>query len=70
MPEQVHLLAQEVIACGWQPDSIWALDLCICEGKPYIVEIGFFSCAALYHCDLSSVVREASKIALREWRNI
>lgn len=70
MPEQVHLLAQEVTACGWQPDSIWVLDLCICEGKAYIVEIGFFSCAALYHCNLSSVVREASKIALRKWRNI
>ncbi|BAZ14143.1 hypothetical protein NIES4071_59830 [Calothrix sp. NIES-4071] len=68
MLEEVLLLAQEVAGCGWQPDSIWVLDLCIFEGKAYILEIGFFSCAALYRCELSSVVREASRIALLEWR--
>jgi ATP-grasp domain, R2K clade family 2 len=67
MPEEVKKLAQEVAGCGWQPDSIWALDLCICEGKVYILEIGFFSCAALYRCELISIVREASRIAVNEW---
>jgi hypothetical protein len=68
MPEEVFLLAQEVAACGWQPDSTWVLDLCISEGKAYILEIGFFSCAALYRCELSPIVREVSKIAFLKWR--
>ena len=69
MPEEVNLLAEVVAGCGWQPDSIWVLDLCISEGKPYVLEIGFFSCAALYHCNLNSIVKEASRIAFLEWRN-
>lgn len=66
LPDAVQALAKTV-AGGWQPDPIWILDLGWVDGAAYIVEIGMFSCAAFYHCDLSSIVEAASTIAQLKW---
>lgn len=70
MPDDIQRLASEVAKCGWQPEPIWVLDLCRSNGSPYILEIGFLSCSALYKCDLSLIVKEASRIAQKEWDEV
>lgn len=67
MPEVVQRVASEVAQQQWQPDPIWVLDLCCSDNFAYVLEVNFLSCSALYQCDLSSVVREASNIAWKKW---
>lgn len=72
-----HFLAfaHEVASC-WEPDRIYTLDLaeyCCLESQKYhlgLLELNSFSCSGLYGCDLESVVREASRIAIEEWEDI
>jgi hypothetical protein len=70
MPEEIKALAEEVLRCGWQPDPIWALDLCWSKGNPYVMEIGTLSCSAFYQCDLALIVEKASVIAQQEWDSV
>lgn len=67
MPERVQQVAEAVARQQWQPDPIWVLDLCCSDALAYVLEINFLSCSALYRCDLSAVVREASNIAWKKW---
>jgi hypothetical protein len=67
MPAIVQQVAEAVAQQQWQPDSIWVLDLCCSDNEAYVLEIGFLSCSALYQCDLSLVVREASNLARQQW---
>jgi hypothetical protein len=69
-PEAVAL-AEKVAKAGYQPDPVWCVDVCRTSmDKYYVVEIGCFSCAGLYECDLDKIVREVSAIALRDWMDI
>lgn len=68
--------ANKVAAC-WQPDRIYALDLAeyylgVEQTKSHIglMELNSFTCSGLYKCDLESIVREASRIAIEEWQDI
>ncbi len=70
MPDEVRRLAKEVAGCSWQPDPIWVLDLCWSKGSAYIMEINFLSCSALYKCDLTLIVKEASRIVQEEWDKV
>ena len=67
MPDDMQKLAEAVAGCGWEPDPIWILDLCRFKGSAYVIEINFFSCSALYKCNLNPIVREASRIAQEKW---
>jgi hypothetical protein len=67
MPENLRQVAEAVAQQQWQPDSIWVLDLCYSDHLAWVLEINFFSCSALYECDLNSVVREASDAAWKQW---
>ena len=63
-------LANEV-AKQFSPDPMYVLD--ICQGADdnfYLLEIGSFSCAGLYSCDVEPIVRRASEIALKAWTDI
>jgi hypothetical protein len=70
MPDEIRALAEEISVCGWQPDPIWILDLCWSNKNAYLMEIGIPSCSAFYKCDLTSIVREASRIAQLEWNEV
>jgi hypothetical protein len=61
-------LAEEIATGPWQPDPVWIIDICeTVEGQFRLLEIGGFSCAGLYKCDLAAVVRGVSAAALRVW---
>lgn len=69
-PYEALELAQRVAKSGYQPDSVWCIDICRTRmGNYYLLEIGCFSCAGLYACDLEVIVREVSKVAKEEWIN-
>lgn len=62
--------AKEVAAEGYHPDPMFVIDICESNNKMYLLEIGSFSCAGLYDCNITKVVDAASQIAVREWEDV
>ena len=51
----------------WRPDKVFVMDMCqVSSGECYLLEIGCFSCAGLYACDLDMIVQEVSTLAFIE----
>lgn len=63
VPDHVIYYATNVLnSVNYRPDPIWTLDICEFEGKLYVLEIGGFSCAGLYDCDISKIVAEVHRL--------
>jgi len=57
--------AQKVVdSVRYIPDRIWTLDICTTSEGMYVLEIGSFSCAGLYACDVEPIVNKVSEIVL------
>ncbi len=48
---------------SWYPESVCTIDICESEGELYVLELGSFSCAGEYACDLSAIVEFGAKAA-------
>ena len=69
-PEEAKDLAREVAGI-YQPDPMFVIDVCMgMDNGYYLMEIGAFSVAGLYACDLKPIVERASETALAEWNDI
>ncbi len=56
---------------NYNPDPVWTLDVCQTKDQCYhVLEVGSFSCAGLYACDMSRIVEAVSKKALSEWQDL
>ena len=65
---EVEQFAQRALdEVDWRPDPIFILDVGQTDDGPAIVELGGFSCCALYECDPAAVVRVASALAAGAW---
>ena len=65
---EVEQFAQRALdVVDWRPDPIFILDVGQTDDGPAIVELGGFSCCALYECDPAAVVRVASALAAGAW---
>jgi len=54
----------------YSPDKAWTVDVCSTPNDEYkVLEIGCFSCSALYACDADIVVESVSEVAYREWED-
>lgn len=54
----------------YNPDLAWVIDVGLTRAGRYcIVEIGCFSCAGLYKCDRSLIIKEVSAAAIEEWNS-
>jgi hypothetical protein len=42
---------------------VYTIDICESEGELYVLELGSFSCAGEYACDLSAIVEFGAKAA-------
>lgn len=63
-PSEAGQLAQ-VVASKYEPDKAWCVDICRTKaGNFRLLEIGCFSCAGLYACDIKTVVRQISQASL------
>jgi len=59
------------IAKKYHPDSVYTIDICMgTDEKFYLLEVGSFSCAGLYACDMEPIVTVVSELALKEWEDI
>lgn len=69
-PMEVINVARNVLCCI-EPDPMFTIDIAMTStGKYKLLEIGSFSCAGLYACDMEPIVRKASEIAEREWKSV
>lgn len=67
-PQEAIDLANEIAQVEWRPSNVFVVDIGMTgRGKFGLIEIGSFNCAGLYMCDRSFIVKEISKIALREY---
>lgn len=62
----VELIAKE----EWQPDPIYVVDIGKIESGFGLLEINSFSCSGFYACDVEPIIREASRLALQDWKEI
>ena len=65
---QMAQIAAETATHG---QRAWTIDICQTkQGLVRVLEIGCFSCAGMYKNDLREVIKEVSKVALNEWKEI
>lgn len=61
-------LAKSIASIDYEPDPVWVMDICrTSDGGYHLLEIGGFSFADLYACDMNAVVAGVSAAALAEW---
>lgn len=60
--------AERVASNGWCPDRAWTIDVAQTTAGEYgLIEIGSFSYANLYACDLRAVIDSVQKVAVEDW---
>lgn len=52
---------------GWYPEILYTIDICESAGDLSVLELGSFSCAGEYGCDLSSIVEAGISAAREDW---
>lgn len=52
---------------NWYPESLYTVDICEAEGELYVLELGSFSCAGEYGCDLSLLVEAGASAAWEDY---
>lgn len=69
VPKEAIDLALEILnASLWMPDSVFCMDICDSPmGKYHLLEIGAFSVAGLYKCDMKPIVEHVSELAWDEF---
>ncbi|KKN26708.1 hypothetical protein LCGC14_0871880 [marine sediment metagenome] len=69
MDNEARLVAERIAKEEWQPDPIYVVDIAKNGFDTYgLMEINSFSCSGFYACPVEPIVREASKLALKEWQ--
>jgi len=69
--KNAYELADLIAHSDFQPDPVYVVDVCQgADDQCYVLEVGSFSCAGLYGCNMEKIVTEVSKIALKEWSEI
>lgn len=62
--------AKKIVAEGYCPDPMFVIDICEHNGQMFLLEIGSFSCAGLYNCNIQKIVDAAATLAIKEWEDI
>ena len=61
-------LAKRIASLDYQPDRVWVLDICkTLDNSYHLLEIGGFSFADLYACNMADVVAAVSATARAVW---
>jgi hypothetical protein len=67
--EALEFAKSVVSSVNYEPDPVWVLDVCeTADGTHHVLEIGGFSFADLYACNMSDVVRAVSRAAIAAWQ--
>jgi hypothetical protein len=65
-----NYLSEVLKQVSWYPESVCTIDICESEGKLYVLELGSFSCAGEYACDLSAIVEFCAKAAWQDCEKV
>ncbi len=66
--DRAYELATTVASVDYEPDPVWVMDICrTSDGAYHLLEIGGFSFADLYACDMKKVVSAVSAAAQTVW---
>ncbi|MBD2461417.1 ATP-grasp domain-containing protein [Oscillatoria sp. FACHB-1407] len=66
----VNYLAEVLKQVNWYPELLYTVDVCESEGELFILELGSFSCAGEYGCDLSLIVEAGAKAAWEDYEAV
>ena len=62
---EAYQFAESVANAGWEPDPVWTIDVALNAAGSYrLIEIGSFSYANLYGCDLRKMVDAVQTVAV------
>jgi len=65
---EAYRLARSIASLEYQPDPVWVMDICkTSDGRYHLLEIGGFSFADLYACDMNEIVAGVSAAAYAVW---
>lgn len=72
VPGKVYDKANEIASSEWQPDRIYVLDIGNVDNRKELklIEANSFCCSGLYCCDPQKIIKEASRVAIEEWKDI
>ena len=65
-----NYLAEVLKQVSWYPELLYTVDICESDGELYILELGSFSCAGEYGCDLSLIVEAGAKAAWEDYEAV
>lgn len=65
-----NYLSEVIKQVSWYPESVYTIDICESDGELYVLELGSFSCAGEYGCDLSAIVEFGAKAAWEDWATV
>lgn len=65
-----NYLSEVIKQVSWYPESVYTIDICESDGELYVLELGSFSCAGEYACDLSAIVEFGAKAAWEDWATV
>jgi ATP-grasp domain, R2K clade family 3 len=54
-------------AVDWYPESLYTFDICESEGELYLLELGSYSCAGEYGCDLGLIIEAGANAAWEDY---
>ena len=55
---------------SWYLESVYTIYICESEGELYVLELGSFSSAGEYACDLSAIVEFGAKAACFDYEAV
>lgn len=65
-----NYLAEVLKQVSWHPELLYTVDICESAGELYILELGSFSCAGEYGCDLSLIIEAGAKAAWEDYEAV
>ena len=65
-----NYLAEVLKQVSWYPELLYTVDICESERELYILELGSFSCAGEYGCDLSLIIEAGAKAAWEDYEAV
>jgi hypothetical protein len=63
-------LSEVLKQVNWYPELLYTLDICESEGELYVLELGSFSCAGEYGCDVDLIVEAGAKAAWEDYEAV
>jgi hypothetical protein len=60
-------LTRVLAQVNWYPELLYSIDICESEGELYVLELGSYSCAGEYGCDLSLLIEAGASAAWEDY---